>query len=281
MPAMASCAPTAWCAVTPTVHFSAAVVFFQSASVSFSSVSAIWAAWASNSFASDSARALIRFLLFRGGTGCVDGRSISHGSRARRAPAPAGKPPGGSSPRRVRSGGRRRAGPRAGGARFGLGHARRGGAMSRQGGRQPDRPPHQLATAVRAAPAEQPTRAPATERALERADDRVRRIGRQIAITALAVRAKGETDGRRGSRRCLALTGSGLAHRLRLPGSGVACRLPLSGSGRGYGRAVARSGGRDRLPLGSGLRHRLPLAGSGRCRRRALTGSGLHARIVR
>src|SRR5712692_5149033 len=37
MLAIGSWAPATWCAVTPTVHFSAAVVFFQSASLSFSS----------------------------------------------------------------------------------------------------------------------------------------------------------------------------------------------------------------------------------------------------
>src|SRR5213594_1636831 len=38
MPATASSPPARWCAVTPTIHFSAAVTFFQSASPSFPSV---------------------------------------------------------------------------------------------------------------------------------------------------------------------------------------------------------------------------------------------------
>src|SRR5262245_33830656 len=58
MPAIGSCAPATWCAVTPTDHLSE-VTFFQSASVSFSSVSVISAALASNCLANPSARALM------------------------------------------------------------------------------------------------------------------------------------------------------------------------------------------------------------------------------
>src|SRR4030095_3665536 len=57
MPAIASWAPARWCATTPTVHFSEAVVFFQSASVRPSSTPVASCTFASNCFASASALA--------------------------------------------------------------------------------------------------------------------------------------------------------------------------------------------------------------------------------
>src|SRR6185436_17845722 len=65
MPATASKARARWCAVTPTVHFSASVIFFQSASLSFSSTDAASWAFASNCFASTSLFAPIGILLDR------------------------------------------------------------------------------------------------------------------------------------------------------------------------------------------------------------------------
>ena len=48
--------------MTPTGHFSAEVIFFQSASESFATTAVISAALASNCLASDSARALMACL---------------------------------------------------------------------------------------------------------------------------------------------------------------------------------------------------------------------------
>src|SRR5262245_6824091 len=62
MPATAPSPPARWCAVTPTVHFSAAVTFFQSASSSFSSVVTASRALLSNCLANASVFAPIAVL---------------------------------------------------------------------------------------------------------------------------------------------------------------------------------------------------------------------------
>ena len=67
MPATASSPPARWCAVTPTVHFSAAVTFLQSASPSFSSVATASRAFPSSCPASASVLAPIDVLPFSSG----------------------------------------------------------------------------------------------------------------------------------------------------------------------------------------------------------------------
>src|SRR6058998_2751668 len=67
MPATASSPPARWCAVTPTVHLSAAVTFFQSASPSFSSVATASRAFPSNCLASASVFAPMDVLPFSSG----------------------------------------------------------------------------------------------------------------------------------------------------------------------------------------------------------------------
>src|SRR3989454_788860 len=67
MPATASSPPARWCAVTPTVHLSAAVTLFQSASPSFSSVATASRAFPSNCLASASVFAPMDVLPFSSG----------------------------------------------------------------------------------------------------------------------------------------------------------------------------------------------------------------------
>src|SRR5437660_5565 len=67
MPATASSPPARWCAVTPTVHLSAAVTFFQSASPSFCSVATASWAFPSSCLASASVFAPMDVLPFSSG----------------------------------------------------------------------------------------------------------------------------------------------------------------------------------------------------------------------
>src|SRR5262245_1752819 len=80
---MPSCAPAMWCATTPTVHFSDAVVFFQSASLRRSSTPVASCTFVSNCFASASALAAMGSSLVRVVGVCLATPIITRRSSAR------------------------------------------------------------------------------------------------------------------------------------------------------------------------------------------------------
>ena len=80
-------------------------------------------------------------------------------------------------------------------------NARRRRRIVLQLGRRPDGPRREVAAAVGAAPSELVLNAIAAECALEGADHRVRRIGRQILVAALAIGAQFKHGNRSGGSR--------------------------------------------------------------------------------